>query len=172
MIKEGRVELIFVGTKDNVADALTKPLPRESFKILRDQMLGITEVTCRAENLRSDRENALADTEAPPKDKPDCELAMLMRAAIPMDVINNEELPSDDSQGDHHGHKMDDYRPEDTDGDYYSDESWYPSSDEDGCPDYYRGSVYEGMILGAGAEEELPKRHLMSNEARYSNWNS
>ena len=73
-----------------------------------------------------------------------------------MDVIDNDELPSDDSQGDHLEETIHDYQPEDTDGDYYSDESWYPCSDEDGCSDYYRGTVYDGMMPGAGAEEELP----------------
>ena len=71
-------------------------------------------------------------------------------------VIDNDELPSDDSQGDHLEETTHDYQPEDTDGDYYSDESWYPSSDEDGCNDYYRGSVNDGMMPGTGAEEELP----------------
>ena len=48
LVREGRIEVVFVGTNDNQADALTKPLiPRDSLCNLRDQMLGLTPVTCR-----------------------------------------------------------------------------------------------------------------------------
>jgi hypothetical protein len=59
MIREGRIELAFVGTKDNVADALTKPLPRDSFRLLRDQMLGLTPVTCRMVDLAREEEQKI-----------------------------------------------------------------------------------------------------------------
>ena len=63
MIREGRVEVVFVGTKDNVADALTKPLPRDSFCNLRDQMLGLVPVTCRVADLAKGEEQAIKEDE-------------------------------------------------------------------------------------------------------------
>ena len=61
MIREGRIELAFGGTKDNGANAHTKPLPRESFRLLRDQMFGLTPVTCRVVDLQRDGELKIID---------------------------------------------------------------------------------------------------------------
>ena len=162
MIKEGRVELIFVGTKDNVADALTKPLPRESFKILRDQMLGITEVTCRAENMRTDRENTLAYMEGAnhgedDEDKPDCKVAMLLRAATQIEDDDNDDRDSDHSQDSYHGHPLDAGHPDEAGYTDYSDESWYPSCDEDGSDDDRLRPMFIGITPGYGVADELPR---------------
>ena len=165
MISEGRVELVFVGTKDNVADALTKPLPRESFKILRDQMLGLTEVTCRAENIRNDHENMLAYMEAPDmeeveeqEDKPDCKVAMLLRAAKLVDDIDDDHQ-SDLSREEEHDDILDSKSPEERSDDEYYDEYYYPSSDDDNEEDdvdHFHGHKYHGNTNLGGVCDELP----------------
>tara|TARA_B100000787_G_C16193735_1_gene299232 strand:+ start:496 stop:3243 length:2748 start_codon:yes stop_codon:yes gene_type:complete len=50
MQKEGRVEFRYVNTLHNMADMFTKPLAKEPFRTLRDQVLGIEPPVCRRED--------------------------------------------------------------------------------------------------------------------------
>lgn len=43
LIKEGKVKLVYCGTKDQVADIMTKPLKLDAFVKLRE-LLGVCEV--------------------------------------------------------------------------------------------------------------------------------